>query len=811
MSLRAIPTTVTFEEIESFTATSMNRPVTFDGLLRECVQEAVGAAVQPRDGQRSLALRMFAAMLTRGQTLDEAPTGSGKSLASLTVAAWMAAEYGERTVISTHNLALLDQYVQKDAPAVVATLANLGVSIKVASVKGVNNYIDPRRAITTAAVLLGEGSVPKHPPVSKWVDRLAQLPDGVHLRARVEQLSDGHSQVDPAQLRDLVVWALQQLLELHADDGDAPAEIADRQTCPCPCTEAEWRLVSSLSSEAAADESDGFGFFPPAKRAKELAAEADIVVTNHVLLALQAAHGIPVVVGSRRLGRIDHIIVDEAHALPGQVRAQGAVEFSGRSVLQIIRAVGQVVADEDSEFRSWRASGDDIAESIERRFARDFESRKSGLGMVVKLEDGDCPAASSGIKDTLFAWLAAAQQLICGVPAKAGSETFLRVMSARDKIDTLRAVVGDVDTHRPGVARWMEQEQAFGSRRAWTKVALSPVSVDGAMRNHLWFQKVVDFPDEAVGDTDIPLRYADLQCALEDRSRLVEFVDSNGKTGWLEPLGVACLSATLPSGFRYDAGISCEAVQHPSPFVEAYAGSLCFVPGLVPDELWRVTKPSSYGSKPRFDTYERHPEFVRHLAANLVRANGGRALVLTAKTSDGKALAEHLRAELDVPVYSQWDGENVAVVKRQWVADEESVLVGTRSLMTGVDAPGETCSLVIVDRPPRSPSNPVDDARVEALIDRSGFSKWDADRLVYVSDAATELQQAVGRLIRSEQDRGAVAVLDPRMLRGSAISYPEPTRRQYMRALEAFPVKSMQVDEAAGWLRARREAGSQAT
>ena len=235
------------------------------------------------------------------------------------------------------------------------------------------------------------------------------------------------------------------------------------------------------------------------------------------------------------------------------------------------------------------------------------------------------------------------------------------------------------------------------------------------------------------------------------------------------------------------------------------------MPGLVPDELWRVTKSSSYGSKPRFDTYERHPEFVRHLAANLVRANGGRALVLTAKTSDGKALVEHLRAELDVPVYSQWDGENVAVVKRQWVADEESVLVGTRSLMTGVDAPGETCSLVIVDRPPRSPSNPVDDARVEALIDRSGFSKWDADRLVYVSDAATELQQAVGRLIRSEQDRGAVAVLDPRMLRGSAISYPEPTRRQYMRALEAFPVKSMQVDEAAGWLRARREAGSQAT
>ena len=72
--------------------------------------------------------------------------------------------------------------------------------------------------------------------------------------------------------------------------------------------------------------------------------------------------------------------------------------------------------------------------------------------------------------------------------------------------------------------------------------------------------------------------------------------------------------------------------------------------------------------------------------------------------------------------------------------------------MTGVDASRETCTLVIVDRPARSRSNPVDDARVGALIENPDMDKWDADRLVYVSDAALLREQAAGRLIRRVTD-----------------------------------------------------------
>lgn len=109
-------------------------------------------------------------------------------------------------------------------------------------------------------------------------------------------------------------------------------------------------------------------------------------------------------------------------------------------------------------------------------------------------------------------------------------------------------------------------------------------------------------------------------------------------------------------------------------------------------------------------------------------------------------------------------------------------MVGTRSLMTGVDAPGPTCSMVVIDRVPRSPGNPVDDARVEDLMARLECSRHTAARLVYATDAALLLEQAAGRLIRSTSDDGVVAVLDPRLLRGTPVSYPEDTRTLYLSA-----------------------------
>lgn len=158
-------------------------------------------------------------------------------------------------------------------------------------------------------------------------------------------------------------------------------------------------------------------------------------------------------------------------------------------------------------------------------------------------------------------------------------------------------------------------------------------------------------------------------------------------------------------------------------------------------------------------------------------------------------LREHARGRWNV--LDAWSLTREAAVA-QWRADETSVLVGTRGLMTGVDAPGPTCSLVIVDRIPRAAANPVDEARKEVAAAKVG--KWKADGLVYVADAAALLEQAAGRLVRSKDDKGMVAVLDPRLLKG-AIAYGGDSRAAYMDALGHFSRKTATLDRAVAYLR----------
>jgi ATP-dependent DNA helicase DinG len=90
----------------------------------------------------------------------------------------------------------------------------------------------------------------------------------------------------------------------------------------------------------------------------------------------------------------------------------------------------------------------------------------------------------------------------------------------------------------------------------------------------------------------------------------------------------------------------------------------------------------------------------------------------------------------------------------------ESTLLGTVSLWQGVDVPGESCSLVVIDRIPfPRPDNPLLAARQRA-VDEAGGSGFAS---VSVPRAGLLLAQGAGRLIRSAEDRGVVAVLDSRL------------------------------------------------
>jgi ATP-dependent DNA helicase DinG len=118
-----------------------------------------------------------------------------------------------------------------------------------------------------------------------------------------------------------------------------------------------------------------------------------------------------------------------------------------------------------------------------------------------------------------------------------------------------------------------------------------------------------------------------------------------------------------------------------------------------------------------------------------------------------------MRERLDTPVLCQGEDTTSALVRR-FAADDETSLFGTLSLWQGVDVPGSSLTLVIIDRIPfPRPDDPLITARQRAVAARGG----NGFMAVAASHAALLLAQGAGRLLRSVDDRGVVAVLDSRM------------------------------------------------
>ena len=145
--------------------------------------------------------------------------------------------------------------------------------------------------------------------------------------------------------------------------------------------------------------------------------------------------------------------------------------------------------------------------------------------------------------------------------------------------------------------------------------------------------------------------------------------------------------------------------------------------------------------------------------AELITAAGGRTLGLFSSMRAARAAAEAMRERLDTPVLCQGDDATAALVE-QFAADPETSLFGTLSLWQGVDVPGPSLSLVLIDRIPfPRPDDPLLTARQRAVAARGG----NGFMAVAASHAALLLAQGAGRLLRRADDRGVVAVLDSRM------------------------------------------------
>ena len=147
--------------------------------------------------------------------------------------------------------------------------------------------------------------------------------------------------------------------------------------------------------------------------------------------------------------------------------------------------------------------------------------------------------------------------------------------------------------------------------------------------------------------------------------------------------------------------------------------------------------------------------------AELLWAAGGRTLGLFASQRAAEAAAVHCRRELpDLEILCQGDAQ-LGELTRRFVAEPRTSLFGTLSLWQGVDVPGDTCELVIIDKIPfPRPDEPLQQARQRAVAERGG----NGFMAVAATHAALLLAQGSGRLIRRLTDRGVVAVLDPRLI-----------------------------------------------
>ena len=612
--------------------------------------EAIGGA--PREGQIEMAEAVANALTDRHHLMVQAGTGTGKSLAYLIP----GIVHGRKVLVATATLALQRQLVDRDLPAVVPALEKLlGREVSYAIYKGVGNYVCLQKMN------------------SEDVD-----PDG-------ELVMDVSSLEKDA--KRLIAWA--KTPGVSGDRDDAPE--VDRRV---------WAANSVSGRECVGADVCAFGSQCFAANAKGKAQTADVVVTNHTLLAIEIMDLHPI------LPERDCIILDEAH------------EFMDRAT--------QAVTDELTSGRVLRAAAmarkfmpGKLADALHKA-ANDFhesmvdygESVRSELGSQGRLEQIP-QSLESPIRKVREAAQAIVQSLTADdeiIDTDAMAER-ARVKGAVNEVSTTAATLlklGD------GLVLWYEP--------TFSTLHLAPLSVSDVLRENMLKQTPVIA-------TSATLTVGNSFNSLAKSIGFIVGEDLNAELseGELDPGNVQML----------DVG---------SPFDFANQGVL-YMPKHLPE-------PGRDGPS---------IEVLTELG-ELIDAAGGRTLALFSSWRGVEAADAHLRkvlAELPIKIITQKRGDAVGPLVARFAKDETSVLLGTMSLWQGVDVPGNSCILVAIDRIPfPRPDEPVMSARA-SQADAAGGSGF---MQVSLPRAALLLAQGTGRLIRSVDDRGVVAILDSRIV-----------------------------------------------
>ncbi|WP_240477480.1 ATP-dependent DNA helicase [Jiangella muralis] len=610
---------------------------------------AIGGAERP--GQVEMAQAVGESVADGKHLLVQAGTGTGKSLAYLVPSLLHADADDGPVIVATATLALQAQLVDRDLPALAeAAEPLLGRPPKWATLKGRANYACLHR--------VREGA-----------------PDDQGELVPVEELSAGPLGAEVLRARE---WAEQQV---------ATSGTGDRDRLEPGVSDRAWSQVAVSSRECLGAARCPYGKECFAELARARSDGADVVVTNHALLAIDALEGLPV------LPDHDVVVVDEAHELAARVTSVATADLWPGVIDRA--AVRSRVHVDDGDAEELRAAGEQLRAAL-------LDAPVGRLDTVPEA----LLATLVGVRD-------AARAVQSGFTATAREERAADVEASRRAAKTM---VDDVyGTAERLVANgeydvlWVEDRERGGR-----SLRVAPLSVAGLLRERLFGQNTV-----------------------------------------------VATSATLELGGSFDAA----------------AGAFGLTGEGAP--AWRaldVGSPFDYGKQailyvardlPTPGRDGLRPEAVDALV-ELMASAGGRTLGLFSSRRAAQEAAEAVRKRLPgLPVLCQGD-DVVATLLRTFAADEKTCLFGTLSLWQGVDVPGGSCQLVVIDRIPfPRPDEPLSSARQRA-VEKAGGNGFMS---VAATHAALLLAQGAGRLIRRSTDRGVVAVLDPRLVTARYGSY----------------------------------------
>lgn len=669
------------------------------------VSEVMGDKYELRDEQIRMLESVTSSFNENLISLIEAGTGTGKTLSYLIPAVNWALKNGERVVISTNTINLQEQLIDKDIPLLYSAFED---DFSYSLVKGMRNYLCLLRAET--------------------------IQEGLF-----EMVDD--DEVD--SINSILDWAK------VTDDGS----LSDLNFTP---PDSVWDKVSAESDSCLRARCPHYSrcFFYKSRR--EIAASQLLVVNHHLLFSDLAIKGASESSDAGILPPFKRVILDEAHHLNDTATSHFGMRATKFGIIRVLRRLkrkskgGQgkgliyFTASLATKLVKMYRKGiiNDLLRKVEDLLSTKVDTVEQYVGdsfdalytfclPIVQEKDGGKEEINLRITEDITereGWgkidkkfsllrirlkelheeIKAITDILIDYEVESDiAKLIVEFKGVENKLDYYSDVISTfLSTEEDGFVRWVEGRMGRGG--ILSGLGLSPLDISSTLKERLYSKCDTVVMTSATMAVDKSFGFLKSGLGLEDEQRVQELI--------------------LPSPFNYEEQL------------------LLTIPDDIPE-------PGNVG----------YSDAISDLITKAVKASNGNALILFTSYTLLETVYKN--------IYGELEDDGILTLKQgafprgklldKFRIEDNSVLFATDSFWEGVDVPGDALKLVVITRLPfRVPTDPIIEARVE-FMENQGLNSF-TDYSVPV--AVLKFKQGFGRLIRTKTDKGAVLVLDKRLI-----------------------------------------------